>query len=128
MRTRRYLGPILGLALSLGIGGVALAGFSSDHWVNKPVGQNTPTFNNISFTTFRIWYCVNHNSDLNAYFDWMHHWPIFPSTGTQEVIYPCRNTSTVYYYTWSESKTADYSVEYTHTNNSSVTTYWSANY
>jgi hypothetical protein len=42
MRTRKYLRPVAGLAMSLALSGIAFAGFSSDHWVNKPVGTNNP--------------------------------------------------------------------------------------
>jgi hypothetical protein len=128
MRTRKYLGPVAGLAMSLALAGIANAGFSSDRWVSAPIGKNTPIFQNISFTTFKVWSCSNHNSDYNAYFDWMHHWPLLPSTGTQEVYYPCHNQAGTWTYTWSAGSRADYSVEYTHTNNSSVTTNWSASY
>lgn len=114
--------------MSLSLAGIVFAGFSSDRWVSAPIGQNTPIFYNINFTTFNVWSCENHNSDYNAYFDRMHHWPAFPSTGTHEVYYPCHNTSGTYTYTWPAGSRADYSVEYTYTNNSTVTTNWSASY
>ena len=128
MRRRKYLGPVTGLLISLALASVAWAGSSTAHWVSQPVGKNTPIFQDINHTKFDVWSCTNHNSDTNAYFDWMHHWPIFPSTGTQEVYYPCHGGSGTYTYTWSAGSNADYSVEYTHTNNSSVTTYWKATY
>ncbi len=128
MSRRKYLGPLAGLAMSLVVAGVALAGTSSDRWVNAPIGSNTPLFQNIDSTKFDVWDCENLNSDYNAYFDWMHHWPAFPSTGTQEVYYPCHNTVGTYTYTWNAGSSADYSVEYTDTNNSSVTTNWQATY
>jgi hypothetical protein len=127
MRTRRYFGPIVGLVLSLGLAGTVLAGYSSDHWINRSPGTNTPIFTNINHTTFRTWSCTNTAMYL-AQWDWMHHWPIFPSTGTQVVYYPCHGGTGVSSYTWSAGSNADYSVEYTHWNNSNVTTYWDASY
>lgn len=129
MRNRKHLGPVAGLVMSLALAGFAWAGFSSASWVSQPVGTNTPIFSNINFTTFNVWSCQNHNSDLQAYFKWMHHWPALPSTGQgAEAYYPCNNQAGTYTYTWSTSTRADYSVEYDHTNNSSVTTQWSASY
>ena len=127
MRSRKYLGPIAGLALSLAVAGMALAGTSSARWVNATIGTNTSTFSNINFTQFSVWSCTNRNSDLNAYFDWMHHWPGLPQTGTQLVLYPC-NVAGTFSYKWTAGSRADYSVEYTHYNNSNVSTNWSAAY
>lgn len=125
---RRYLGPAFGIVMSLALVGAVFAGSSTARWTDAPVGKNTPIFQDITFTTFKVWSCANKNSDLNAYFDWMHHWPLLPSTGTRQVAYPCKNTTTKYTFTWSASSTADYSVEYTRTNNSKVSTNWSAAY
>jgi len=124
---RKYLGPIAGVVLSLAVAGMVVAGTSSARWNNATPGTNTSMWTNINHTTFNVWSCANHNSDLNAYFDWMHHWPVLPATGTLQVTYPC-NVSGTYTYTWTAGSRADYSVEYTHYNNSNVSTNWSASY
>lgn len=89
-------------------------------------GWNTPVFNNISSTKFRIWSCRSSASSL--YYDWMHHWPALPSTGTREVRYTCENTTSKWAYTWTASGTADYSVEYTHRNSATISNSWDATY
>jgi len=128
MLRRKYFPALAGLTLSLALAGVVIAGSSTDHWISQPTGKNTPLFQSINHTKFDVWDCSAHQSDLGAYFDWMHHWPIVPPTGTQEVRYPCDGqTPGVWSFTWNGS-TADYSVEYTHTNNSNVTTWWKASY
>ena len=128
MRNRKYLGLVLGLVLSLLVAASVLAITTSGRWTSKAPGSNTPLMQNISATTFRFWSCVNHNSDLEAYWDWMHHWPIIPSTGTQEKHASCRNVTTKRVLSWSAGSSADYSVEYTRTNNSRVSTNWSQDY
>ena len=129
MRSRKYLGPIIGAVLSLVVAATVFAGSSSGTVTNGNPGWNTPIFNSVSFTTFKIWSCTNHNSDTNSYYDWMHHWPVIPSTGTQLVAYPCKNTTTQYSYTWSASGTADYSVEFaSNYNTGTFSDHWSASY
>jgi hypothetical protein len=128
MRNRKYLGPVAGLGLSLLMAATVLATTTSGTWSSQPPGTNTPLMQNINSTSFSFWSCVNHNSDLEAYWDWMHHWPIIPSTGTYEQHAPCRNTTTKQWLFWSAGPLADYSVEYTHTNNSNVSTSWSEQY
>ncbi len=128
MRHRKYLGLILGLGLSLLVAASALAVTTSGRWSSAAPGTNTPLMQNINSTYFRFWSCVNYNSDLEAYWDWMHHWPILPSTGTYQQHDACRNTTTKKLLIWSATSLADYSVEYTHYNNSNVSTNWSQDY
>ncbi|MDP2326266.1 MAG: hypothetical protein Q8N51_19870 [Gammaproteobacteria bacterium] len=129
MRRRKYLGPVIGAMLSLVLAATAFAGSSSGTVTNGSPGWNTPIFNSVSFTTFKIWSCTNHNSDTNSYYDWMHHWPVIPSTGTLRVAYPCRNTTTKYSYTWTAGSTADYSVEFLYNYNTGLfSDSWSAAY
>jgi hypothetical protein len=128
MRSRKFIGPLSGVAVSLVLVGVVLASTTTGSWTDAPVGKNSPIFQNISSQSWSIRYCVNKNSDLQAYFDWMHHWPILPSTGTDEKDVACRNTSTWRTMSWSAGSRADYSVEYTHTNNSKITTRYSTTY
>jgi hypothetical protein len=126
MRTPKYAGLVLGLTLSIVVAGVALAGRSTGHPINAGPGWNTPIFNNISFTTFGINNCQSSASSLK--YDWMHHWPIIPSTGTAERSLACIHNNIVRSTTWSANGTADYSVEYTHNNSATFTNYWSADY
>lgn len=128
MHNRKYLGLVFGLALSLVVAASVLAVTTSGRWSGAAPGRNTPLMQNINSTYFRFWSCVNHNSDLEAYWDWMHHWPIAPSTGTYQQHDQCRNTTTKKLLIWSASSLADYSVEYTRYNNSSVSTNWSQDY
>ena len=127
MRARKFLGPVFGLILSLGLAASVFAsGSSSGTVTNANPGWNTPTFNGISNTTFQIWSCKSSSS--YGQYDWMHHWPMIPSTGTQRVNFGCYDNTTHHYYKWTAGGTADYSVEYTNDNHWTITDSWSANY
>jgi hypothetical protein len=126
MRTPKYAGLMLGLVLSILVAGVALAGRSTGHVVNASPGWNTPIFNNTSSMRFGINNCQSSANNLT--YDWMHHWPIIPSTGTSPKSLACVLTNDVKYASWSAGGTADYSVEYTHANSATITNYWSADY
>ena len=128
MRSRKFIGPLVGVAASLVLVSAALASTTTGSWSAAPVGRNSQTIANISSQSWSIRYCTNKNSDLQAYFDWMHHWPIFPSTGTDEKDVACRNTSTWRTMSWSAGSRADYSIEYTHTNNSKITMSFTTTY
>jgi hypothetical protein len=125
MRTPTYVGLMLGIVLSILVAGVALAGRSTGHVVNASPGWNSPTFNSTSSMHFGINNCQS--SSNYAIYDWMHHWPIIPSTGTKEQSLRCQLTNDVKYADWSGGS-ADYSVEYTHSNGATITNYWSADY
>lgn len=95
--------------------------------VNGGPGWNTPIFNNISSTTFGINNCTS--SDTSLIYDWMHHWPAFPSTGTATRSLACIANSTVRSTRWTAGGTADYSVEYTRRDNvATFSNWWSADY
>ena len=125
MRTPKYAGLGLGLVLTLLHASVALAGRSTGHVVHGNPGWNSPTFNNTSSMTFGINNCTS--QDLGLSYDWMHHWPVFPSTGTNEISLLCIHNSTTHYAQWSGGS-ADYSVEYTQSNWATFSNYWSADY
>jgi hypothetical protein len=126
MRTPKFSGIMLGLVLSFLIAGIALAGRSTGHNVDARVGWNSPTFRNTTSMHFGQNNCQA-SSDNYIIFDWMHHWPIFPSTGMGWKSLRCALTNTVYYANWSGGA-ADYSVEYTHDNQWLLNNWWSADY
>lgn len=111
MSIRKYAGLGFGIVLSLILGASVLASQIGPNYIsNKAPGWNSPIYN-ASSTTFSIQYCVSNGS--YGLYDWMHHWPFFPSTGTQLKAITCAYNSTWRSASWSASGTADYSVEYT---------------
>jgi hypothetical protein len=118
MSIRKFAGAGFGLALSLVFAASVMAStIGPNNISNAGPGWNSPIYH-ASSTTFSIQYCTS--SDTSLVFDWMHHWPIIPSTGTQEKSLTCANTSTWRSAAWSGGS-ADYSVEYVQSNPATVT-------
>lgn len=119
MRIRKFAGAGVGLVLSLVFAASVMASQIGPNFIsNKSPGWNSPIYN-ASSTTFSIQYCSSSVGSLK--FDWMHHWPLIPSTGTAEKTLTCANNSTWRPASWSAGGTADYSVEYTQNNSATMT-------
>ncbi len=126
MAIRKYAGVGLGLVLSLVFAATVMASTIGPNSItNKGPGWNSPIYN-ASSTSFYIRYCSSSVGSLK--FDWMHHWPLVPSTGTAEKSLTCANNSTWQWAGWSASGTADYSVEYTRNNSATITLTYEIDY
>jgi hypothetical protein len=109
MRFRKYAGVWLGVSLSLVLTTAALAGTITGSISNAGPGWNSPIYHANS-QYFDIRYC--RSSDSTLWFDAMHHWPAFPSTGTHKQMTYCYNNSTWRTLFWDNPGWADYSIEY----------------
>lgn len=126
MGIRKYAGVGLGLVLSLVLAASVMASQIGPNSIStQSPGWNSPIYN-ASSTTFKIKNCSSSAGSLK--FDWMHHWPLIPSTGTLEKSLTCSSSSTWQPASWSASGTADYSVEYTRNNSATITLTYQINY
>ena len=110
---RKYFGVVLGVVLSIVIGGSALAdSIGYNQVTNITKGWNSPIWPaHVAGTTyFKIKECRSSSSTLR--FDLMHHWPFWPSTGIGEKSITCSTSTTPRQISWSTQKDVDYSVEY----------------
>lgn len=114
---RKYLGLLAGVLLTLVVSATAYASTIGPNTItNAPVGWNSPIYT-ATTTSFSIQSCTSSSGTL--YFDWMHHWPLIPSTGTAEKALTCANNTTWRTASWSGGS-ADYSVEYTQRNSATI--------
>lgn len=110
MHLRKYAGIWLGLGLSLVLTATALAATIGPNSIsNRSPGWNSPIYNANS-QYFDIRSCTS--SDSSLWFDAMHHWPAFPSTGTHKQVVTCSTSTTYRTLFWSDPGWADYSIEY----------------
>lgn len=117
---RKFAGPLIGVALSLLIGGPVMAGLIGPSSVfNVSPGWNSPIFDAGAGTvTFRIRWCMSSVNTLK--YDLMHHWPLLPSTGMGHQSYTCANNDTWVAHSWAVTA-ATYSEEYEKFQNGTTT-------
>lgn len=128
MHFRKFAGLAMGLVLAVGVAGTALA----TNWIGPNTvaplnaGYNTPIWaehTNASSIMYNH-YCASTSYDAThpgSYsgvitWQWMHHWPFFPSTGLGNAPIPCYYSSTWYNVWQAVQSGVDYSVEYISSN------------
>jgi hypothetical protein len=129
MHFRKFAGLAIGLLLAAGIPGTALATW---HWIGPDAiapmnaGFNTPIWAEHTNGTSWLYnrYCAWTNYDAThpgsysgpIVWEYMHHWPIVPSTGLGNLSILCYNSSTWYNVGQAVQSGVDYSVEYKSSN------------
>jgi hypothetical protein len=128
MHSRKFARLAVGLALAVGVAGTAFATTTIGPSTVAPMnaGFNTPIWaehaNGTSYLYNRYcavgYYNATHPGSYSGLitWEWMHHWPILPSTGLGNRSLSCWNTSTYYYNQQSVQSGVDYSVEYKSSN------------
>jgi hypothetical protein len=102
----------LGLALSLLLSLPALGDTKGPYTATSArPGWNSIT-HSMSSHYFDMRSCVTDPNDDYLWFESMHHWPFWPSTGIGKQLLACVNNTTWRTLYWYQSGTADYSIEY----------------
>lgn len=124
MHSRRLAGLAMGLILAAVVAGTAVATGTLGPNTVAPMnaGYNTPIWAEHADGTSKIYnrYCAigyyqaTHPGSYSGGIVWeyMHHWPIFPSTGLGNLSISCYNSSTWQWNQQSVQHDVDYSVEY----------------
>ncbi|MEW5991250.1 MAG: hypothetical protein AB1736_07910 [Chloroflexota bacterium] len=114
MLSGKFRGVIVGLALSALVSGTALAGWLGPTTV-APLneGYNTPIWAQHTAGTSTLYqrYCDSEFGHASVKWNYMHHWPLFPSTGIGEKSVDCYNNSTWRSKSWTVESGVDYSAE-----------------
>lgn len=117
MLNRKFAGITVGLLLSVLVAGTAFAAGQIGPNTVTPMnrGYNSPIWAqhlNGNSTLSQRWCNAGLAGESNQLWDYMHHWPAFPSTGTKQQGVWCANNATWFSKVWAVQNNVDYSAEF----------------